>query len=354
MRSLALTSGILAGVPRPPLLSVLDLSPIPSGRDARFALESTLALAVHVEALGFTRFWVAEHHNSAGLASATPEILVARIASLTARIQVGTGGIMLGNHSPLRIAETFRLLSALFPGRVDLGVGRAAGTDKKTALALRRSPGLLGEALFAEQLEELERWLGSSATPDVPFGPVKAVPTGVPSPALFVLGSSEESAAYAGERGLGYAFAHHMNPDGTVAALARYRERFVARGARLEPHGIVSVSAICAPTDEAARALATSGELQWLRFGQGFRDAPLPSPEEAARYPYDEAELTLRAGMRERAIVGAPASVKRALDELQRASGADELMLLSAVHDPAARRTSFGLIAEAFALTARP
>lgn len=334
---------------RPPLLSVLDLSPIPSGHDARTALAGTLALARHVEALGFTRFWVAEHHNSAGVASATPEILVTYIAAMTRRLRVGTGGIMLGNHSPLKVAETFRLLSALFPGRVDLGVGRAAGTDKKTALALRRSPELLGDALFAEQLEELERWLSSEATPDAPFGPVKAVPTGVPSPPVFVLGSSEESAAYAGERGHGYAFAHHMNPEGAAAALTRYRESFVAGPSRREPHAIVSVAAVCATTDEEARTLASSSELQWLRFGQGFRDAPLPSPEEAMRHIYDDAELTLRADMRARAIVGDPRNVVRALVELQRATGADELMLLTAVHDPAARRASFGLIAEAFA-----
>jgi luciferase family oxidoreductase group 1 len=326
-------------------LSVLDLTPVPSGSTTAEALANTLDLARHAEALGYARYWVAEHHNAAAVASSSPEILIAEIAARTSRIRVGSGGVMLPNHSALKIAEVFRVLHALHPGRIDLGVGRAAGTDNKTALALRRSRDLLGAEGFPAQLDDLLDLLARDPDPNVRFGELKAVPTGVPSPELWMLGSGGDGARLAAERGLGFAFAHHFSPGDAKHALRTYRDEFAPSPMLDAPRTMLAVSVICGETDADAELLAKSGELAWIRFGQGLRDLPLPSTEEALAYRYDGDEEILRAGLRERHTVGGPDKVGESLRALARDTGADELIVTTHVHDHAERRRSYERLA---------
>ncbi|MBS2020125.1 MAG: LLM class flavin-dependent oxidoreductase [Deltaproteobacteria bacterium] len=314
-------------------LSILDLSPVPSGKSPAEALASTIDLARHAEALGLERYWLAEHHNAASMASSSPEILIASIAMVTKTLRVGSGGIMLPNHSPLKVAEIFRVLHALHPGRIDLGIGRAPGTDAKTALALRRVRELVTNDTFPEQLVELLRYLTHDPDPTVPFGEVKAVPTRVPPPALFLLGSGMASGGLAAEHGAGFAFAHHFSPGEAAASMLRYRETFRPSAQRAAPYAILAVAAICGETDAHAEALASSGELSWLRFGRGLRDLPLPSVEEAAaheRHPDDE---PYRAMQRDKLICGEPTRVADRLRALAEETKADEVMVTSTVHD---------------------
>ncbi len=330
-------------------LSVLDLSPVPSGKTPADAVRATVDLALRAEALGYTRYWLAEHHAAASLACSSPEILATHVAARTSRIRVGTGGIMLPNHSALKIAETFRTLHALHPSRIDLGIGRAAGTDAKTALALRESTELLGESRFDAQLDDLLRLLDPAAEPDprAPFNGIKAIPTGVPAPAIFVLVSSAESAERAGRRGLGMAYAHHFAPDGAEAAVCAYRASFVPSAARAEPEALLAVAAICGEDDAHARRLARSAELSFLRFGQGLRDLPLPSVEEAEAYPYDVDERALVDAMRARAFVGGPDRVAAALAALAREAGTAELVVTTPIHDHCERLASYERLAAA-------
>jgi luciferase family oxidoreductase group 1 len=337
----------------PPVLSVLDLSPIPSGSTAGDALQNTVDLARYVEALGFRRYWLAEHHNAGGLACSAPEILIGQVAVATKSIRVGAGGIMLPNHTPLKVAETFRVLHALFPGRIDLGIGRAPGTDPRTAAALRRSRDALRADDFPEQLAELVRYLDDQGPPRTGFsGTIRAIPTNVPSPELWLLGSSETGgASLAAERGLGFAFAHHINPDDSTRVLRRYRERFVPSSGRHEPWAILTIAVICAETDAAAERLASSGELAMVWFGQGIRDRPLPSVEEALAYRYDAQEESLRAGRRAHLLAGGVDRLRERVARLVEDSGADEVMVVTLVHDHGARKRSYALLAEALAST---
>jgi luciferase family oxidoreductase group 1 len=333
----------------PPSLSVLDLSPIPAGSTAGEALRNTLDLARHAEALGLRRYWLAEHHNAGSLACPAPEILIGQVAATTNTIRVGAGGIMLPNHTPLKVAETFRVLHALFSRRIDLGLGRAPGTDPRTAAALRRSREALAVDDFPEQLAELTRYLDDDDPPRTGFtGTIRAIPTNVPCPELWLLGSSEEGGALiAAQRGLGFAFAHHINPADSARVLRRYREAFVPSARRREPWAILALAVVCAETDADAERLASSGELAMVWSRQGIRDRPLPSVEEALAYRYDEIEEALRAGWTSHVIVGGVARVRERLGALVESSGADEVMVLTHVHDHAARKRSYELVAAA-------
>jgi luciferase family oxidoreductase group 1 len=330
-------------------LSVLDLSPIPAGFSAGDALRNSLDLARHAEDLGYRRYWLAEHHNGGGLACPAPEILIGQIAAVTRTMRVGSGGIMLPNHTPLKVAETFRVLHALFPQRIDLGLGRAPGTDPRTAAALRRSRAALAVDDFPDQFDELTRYLDDDGPPRSGFdGSIRAIPTNVPSPELWMLGSSEAGGALlAAQRGLGFAFAHHINPEDSARVLRRYREAFVPSARRSAPWAILAIAVVCGETDEAARRLASSSELAMVRFLQGIRDRPLPTVEEALAHRYDAAEEALR-GIRDgHVIVGGPAFVKGRVMELVTASGADEVMVLTHVHEHAERKRSYTRLAEA-------
>jgi len=327
-------------------LSVLDLSPIPSGSTAGQALANTIELGRHAERIGLARYWLAEHHNAMSLASSAPEIMISQVAAATGSIRVGSGGMMLPNHSPLKVAELFRVLHALFPGRIDLGIGRAAGTDPRTALALRRSHHALAGEDFPKQLDQLFAYLDADATPRDPFTrTIAAIPSGVPRPVIYMLGSSDYGARLAAALGLGFAFARHINPDDAVSMMQAYRSEFRSAAGGSGPYAILAVSAICAETDEEAERLASSSYLSGLRFAQGLRDLPLPSVEEALAYRYDPEEEALRRTYAARHIVGSAAHVAEQLRALASQCAADELMVMTHVHDPAARKQSYTLLA---------
>ena len=327
-------------------LSVLDLSPIPSGATAARALRNTIDLARHAESIGLHRYWLAEHHNAGSLASSSPEIMIGAVASATSHIRVGSGGVMLPNHAPLKVAETFRVLVALHGDRIDLGVGRAAGTDPKTALALRQSRELLGADGFPEQLDELMTFLSREPDPAARFGPIKAVPIGVTPPPIFLLGSGLEGAQLAARVGVGYAYAHHISPDDYVAAMRAYREAFRPSRWASEPYAILAASVLCAETDEEAEDLRRCVDLQFIRFGQGLRDLPMPSVEEARAYRFDSEEEVFRASSRERHVIGTPAMVADVLSGMVERAGADEVMATSNIHDHEARKRSYTLVAK--------
>jgi luciferase family oxidoreductase group 1 len=330
-------------------LSVLDLSPVASGSNSGQALRNTLDLARVADRLGYTRYWLAEHHNMPGVASSAPEIVIGHVAVGTTRIRVGSGGIMLPNHAPLKVAESFRVLEALHPGRIDLGIGRAPGTDHVTALALRGSRSALGGEDFPRQLGELLAFSTDSFPAGHPFRSVRAVPNDVDLPPIWLLGSSDYSARAAASIGLGFAFAHHINPDGAIPAMREYRETFAPSVHLQKPHAILTVSAILADTTTRARELATSVELTMLRLRNG-RTGLLPSPEEAAAYPYTAAERFQVEAYRSHMLVGDPAEVFERLQELARQTAADEVMVTTIVHDHAARVHSYELLAEQFGL----
>jgi luciferase family oxidoreductase group 1 len=333
----------------PPALSVLDLSPIPSGSTAGDALRNSIDLARYAEALGMRRYWLAEHHNAGGLACSAPEIMIGQVAAATRSIRVGAGGIMLPNHTPLKVAETFRVLQALFPGRIDLGLGRAPGTDPRTAAELRRSRTAVAVDDFPERLGDLRRYLDDRDPPRDGFtGTIRAIPTGVEPPELWILGSSESGGGVlAARRGLGFAYAHHINPEDAVRVVRAYREGFEPSASRRQPWAILAVAVICAETDARARELGTSGELSMVRFLQGDRDRPLPSVEEARAHVYDEHEEALRRGRGGHVLVGDVARVKKGLLELVEATQADEVMVLTHVHEHTERKRSYELVAEA-------
>lgn len=340
----------------PPIrLSVLDLSPVPSGSTSAEALRNTLDLAQHAEALGYHRYWLAEHHNMALIASSAPEVMIGHVASLTREIRVGSGGVMLPNHAPLKVAETFRMLEALHPGRIDLGLGRAPGTDPRTALALRRTRDAQGLAVddFPEQLSHLQSFLTDSFPEGHPFQPIQAMPNGVPPPELWLLGSSDFGARLAAERGLSFAFAHHINPEPGIAMLQHYRRNFRPSGFSPTPQALLATGAICAETDEAAERLASSAWLNMLRFVQGRKPAPLAPVEEAAAHPFTPLELEVLDANRARLTVGSPETVRRRLTSLAQQAGVTEIMIMTMVHDHQDRRRSYELLAEAFGLEPR-
>jgi len=326
-------------------LSVLDLAPVPDGGNAGDALRATIDLARHVERLGFHRFWVAEHHNMPGIASSAPPVLIGHIADATTTMRVGSGGVMLPNHVSLVVAEQFGMLEALHPGRIDLGIGRAPGTDQVTAAALRRSPEALSADDFPDQLMDLLGYFTGRWPDGHPFAQITAVPGRGYQPAMWLLGSSGYSAQVAGLLGLPFAFAHHFSPANTLPALALYREHFRPSEALDRPYAMVAAAVVCADTDDRARWLAGSGALSFLKLRSG-RPGPLPSPQEAEDYPYTHLERAYILDRQATQIIGAPETVRRGLTELLKETAADELMLTTMVFDPADRLRSFELVAD--------
>jgi luciferase family oxidoreductase group 1 len=331
-------------------LSVLDQSPIGSGRSAGDALAETLALARLADRLGYRRYWLAEHHNTDALAGSAPEVLIPLVAAATERIRVGSGGVMLAHYSPLKVAEAFRVLHALFPGRIDLGIGRAPGSDRQTALALAQGDPLPIE-LFPAQLRDLTGYLRDALPEDHPFRGVRATPAAPGGPELWLLGSSGQSAAYAAGLGLAFAFAHFINPEPGVgvAVLDGYRAAFRPSPFLAAPAASLAVRVMCAETEDEARRLSASFVLQRLRTEQGRRGA-VPSVEEALAYPYSAPERARAAAILADAVIGAPGTVKARLEALATAHGVDELVVVTICHDPGARRRSYELLAEAFGL----
>jgi luciferase family oxidoreductase group 1 len=330
-------------------LSVLDVSPVASGSTSTAALRNTLDLAQLADQLGFTRYWLAEHHNTPLIASSAPEIMIGHVADATRRIRVGSGGIMLPNHTPLKVAETFRVLEALHPGRVDLGLGRAPGTDPLTAVALRRSRAALDADDFPQRLEDLLHFLDHGFPAGHPLERLRAMPDDVPMPEIWLLGSSDFSAELSAQMGLRFAFAHHIQPLPAVVALRMYREHFQPSEHLQQPESLIGVSVVCAETDARAEELARPLQLTLLRFRTG-RMGRFPSIEEATNYPYSPEEKLLIQGNRGRSFIGSPARVKDQLIELADEAQVDEIMVTTMTHEHADRRRSYELLAQAFRL----
>lgn len=322
-------------------LSVLDLAPVAAGTTAGQALHQTARLARRAEELGYRRFWVAEHHNLPSIASSAPAVLIAHLAAATSRIRVGSGGVMLPNHPPLVVAEQFGTLEALHPGRIDLGIGRAPGTDQLTALALRRTMEGLSAEGFPQELADL---IGFFTAADG-RAPITANPGRGDLPEIWLLGSSGFSAQLAGLLGLPFSFAHHFSAANTEPALALYRQAFRPSAWLSRPHAMVAVSAICAETDDRARWLAGPAALSFLQLRTGAPQ-PLATPAEAAEYPYSESEREFAAQRFDGQAIGSPETVLGQLTGLIERTGADELMLTTMVYDIADRIRSFELIAE--------
>lgn len=338
----------------PPLsLSILDQSSIATGRGADEAIRETLALAQHADALGYRRYWLAEHHNSAAHAGSAPEMLVAAIAATTRRIRVGTAGVMLPHYSALKVAEQFRVAEAIAPGRIDLGLGRAPGSDGRTAFALNPNAREAAEH-FPAQVRDVLGWLGEGLVEQHPFRSVRANPAVPTRPEVWILGSSDYGGQVAAYFGLPYCFAHFITEGaGAAEAMGAYREGFRAApeipGRLAAPHAALGVFALAAETEAEARRLFASRALSRLRRDQGVH-APLPSVAEAEAYPYSEAERDHVERLRARAIIGAPEQVRARLEALAAELGAAEVAVLTPCHDAAARRRSYELLAGAFGL----
>jgi luciferase family oxidoreductase group 1 len=332
-------------------LSVLDLAPVGRGATPADALAASLRLAQATERLGYHRFWVAEHHNMPGIASSSPAVLLAHLGAGTSTIRLGSGGVMLPNHSSLVIAEQFGMLEALHPGRIDLGLGRAPGTDGITAVALRRSRDISGED-FPRQVAELFAYFQGDWPDEHPFAKIHAVPARGYQPAIWLLGSSDFGAVMAGQMGLPYSFAHHFAGDNTMQAVAAYRANFRPSATLERPYLMLGVNVLCAPTEEEADFLAGSGRLAILRLRQGRPDV-YPTPEEAAEYSFTPMEKEVVRGWTANHVVGSPATVRQGLEDLVARTGADELMMTTMAHDPELRVRSFELVAAEMGLSPR-
>ena len=319
--------------------SVLDLSPITQGSSAADALRNTRDLAQQAERLGYRRYWLAEHHNMTGIASAATAVVIGHVAAATSTLRVGSGGVMLPNHSPLVIAEQFGTLASLFPGRIDLGLGRAPGTDQATARALRRDLQNSAES-FPEDVLELQRLFG----PEEPGQRIRAVPgTGLQVP-LWLLGSSLYSAQLAAALGLPFAFASHFAPDQLFTALELYRSRFQASAQLAKPYAMVGVNVFAAATDAEAERLFTSLQQQFINLRRGT-PGPLQAPvEQLEMHPGERAGVEQALGF---SVIGSPATVEAGLAEVIERTRADELMVTAQIYDHAARVRSFEIVAEA-------
>lgn len=331
--------------------SILDQSPARQGYTEDTAIRDSLALARLCDRLGFHRYWLSEHHNSAALAGTAPEILIAAIAATTRRIRVGSAGVMLPHYSALKVAEQFRVIEAIAPGRIDLGVGRAPGSDQLTAMAL--NPHSNAHEEFPRQVYELQAWLTGAALPDEhPFRRVAAHPQGPTSPELWILGSSDYGAQLAAHFGLPYAFAYFFSDGrGVEQALSLYRRNYQPSARYPQPIATICVWALAADSESEARRLASARELWRIGFDKGQR-VPLASPEQAAAYPYTEAERAVIQNMRDKALVGTADQVAGMLRALAERLQLDEIVINTWTFDPGARERSYELLAQAFALEA--
>jgi luciferase family oxidoreductase group 1 len=329
-------------------LSVLDLSPVSAGTPASQALRNTLDLARHADTLGFMRYWVAEHHNMPAIASSAPDIMIGQIAAVTKNMRIGSGGVMLPNHAPLMVAERFKVLAALFPGRIDLGLGRAPGTDPATSYALRRRQGISEEDDFLERFQELMLLETRGFPAGHPVHNVQAMPSDVALPPIYLLGSSDYSAQLAGQIGSAFAFAHHFATFDAVEAMRLYRESFRPSVSHDKPYAILGTHIVCADTDEEAERIAQTVDLNTVRRARGEM-LPLASPEDAAKVDYTPVDRARIAQSRARISVGSPATIRAKLMPLIEATKADELMVTTMVFDHEARKRSYALLPQAFA-----
>ena len=332
--------------------SVLDQSPTSAGSTQGAAIRESIALARHCEDLGYERYWLSEHHNSASIVGTAPEILIAAIAATTRRIRVGSAGVMLPHYSALKVAEQFRVLEAIAPGRIDLGVGRAPGSDGLTAHALNPHSNAAEE--FPRQVQELQHWVSGTALPaDHPYRSIMALPTGDSSPQLWILGSSAYGAQLAAYFGLPYAFAYFFSEGaGVEEALGLYRRNYRPTERYPKPCATICVWALAADTDSEARRLLMTREYWRAGFEKGLR-MPLVSPEEAAAHPYTDAERSMIEKLRAIAMVGTAGQVAGTLNALARRLELDEIVINTWTFDPQARRHSYALLAAALGLSAQ-
>jgi luciferase family oxidoreductase group 1 len=326
-------------------LSILDLVRVTDRTDARIAIDNARDLAAHAEGWGYRRFWVAEHHNMAGIASAATAIVIAHVAAGSSTIRVGAGGIMLPNHAPLIVAEQFGTLARLYPGRIDLGLGRAPGTDQPTVRALRRP---IGADSFPQDVLELQAYFSAEAA-DRQVQAVPAAGTEVP---LWILGSSTYGAQLAAEFGLPYAFASHFAPDLLMPALQIYRSRFKPSAQLDRPHAMIGVNIIAAESDAEARRLATTQQMSFADLFRGARNLSRAPIDDIDSY-WSPRERAQAMNMLQRSIVGGPETVRRGIDQLVAETGADELMIVSDIYDHAQRLRSYELIANVAAQAKR-
>jgi luciferase family oxidoreductase group 1 len=333
-------------------LSVLDQSTASVGRGEDAAIRETLTLAQRCDALGYQRYWVSEHHNSGSIVGTAPEVLIAAIAATTRGIRVGSAGVMLPHYSALKVAEQFRVLEAIAPGRIDLGVGRAPGSDRLTAYALNPDPDAAER--FPQQVVELAAWLAGTPLPDGhPFAAIVAHPRGSTMPEVWILGSSDYGARVAAHFGLPYAYAYFFSDGrGVEEALALYRQNYRPSARHPEPYATVCIFALAADTEADARHLLRTREYWRVGFEQGIR-APLVAPETAAAHPYGEAERARIDALRARAFVGTGEQVAQRLDAEARRLQLDELVIVTWTYEPAARARSYELLAAAFGLAPR-
>ncbi|HEY3729419.1 MAG TPA: LLM class flavin-dependent oxidoreductase [Solirubrobacteraceae bacterium] len=331
------------------LLSVLDQSPIAEGSTGAQALRNTIDLSRLTDRLGYHRYWVAEHHGGPMLAGPSPEVLIGPIADATERIRVGSGGVMLPHYSPLKVAESFTILAALFPGRIDLGLGRAAGTDPLTTFALQRDRRQAAPDDFPQQLAELLAYFEDHLPEDHPFRHLAKTLPGRPElPVPWLLGSSPQSAIWAGELGLRYAFADFINPQGSEIA-ALYRDRFTPARDLGAPRTAVAAWVLCAPSDDEAHYLASSSRMTFTLLRRGQLIA-VPPPETAVAFLEREGKRPSGEIPGRRGIIGTPDKVRAGIETLAADYQADEVIVVTITHDHDARRRSYELLAEAMDL----
>lgn len=335
---------------RPLRLGILDQSPVRRGGTPHEALLATLELAAAADRLGYSRYWVAEHHNTPTLASASPELLIPLIASRTERIRVGSGGVMLTHYSSLKVAETFRMLETLFPGRIDMGLGRAPGSDRRTAAALQHGPGALPLEAYPEQVRDVLRYMRDEVPADHPFHGIRAVPPGPSMPVPWLLGSAYDSARFAAEQGLPFSFAHFISPAGGPKVVQEYRDHFRPSELCPEPLVNVGVAALCAETDADAHRIGLSRHLMRLRREQGRAEGGVPSIEEALQTEFTEPEIDYIRYQQSLTFEGNPQRVAQGLRELAAEYEVDEVLVVTITHDYADRLRSYELLAGAMGL----
>ncbi len=331
-------------------LSVLDQSPLIDGSMGPQSLTNTIDLAQWAERLGYTRYWLAEHHATGSLACTSPEVLLGAVGMVTKRIRLGTGGIMLPHYSPFKVAEVFSTLAGLFPGRIDLGIGRAPGSDQITAVALQRDRRQHAPDDFVDQMAELIAYLEDRIPPDHPFHRLGKLPGLPEKPVVWLLGSSSQSGEWAAQLGLPYAFADFIGGGGAVIA-QQYRSEFAPSPRLDKPRVIVAVRVVCAETDEAALRLAASQQVQLIQLQQGRPQPALP-PDAAIKLLEQSGVRLGVAPMGRRLVIGSPQTVRTALEKIAAEFGAEELMILTITYDHGARRKSYELLADSFGLSA--
>lgn len=332
------------GLSNPSQISVLDLCPVTTGASASQTLQNTLDLARTAESLGYHRYWLAEHHGMTGIASSSPEVIIGHVAQVTQRIRVGAGGIMLPNHASLKVAEVFKTLEAFHPGRIDLGLGRAPGSASRAALALRGREGRMGAEDFPDQVADLFGFLFEEFPESHPFRSVKAIPSGVGLPEIWILGSSDWGARFAAENGLPFAFAQHFSTLPAKQVIALYKDRFRPSRIASEPKTIVASHVICAATDEEARELALATEYSFYRFRSTGISEPLLSVSELKALQLSQAEWEhIRASSMPK-FVGSPQTILSQFEDELGNVGMNEWMVTTLVYDHAARKNSYDLL----------